>query len=124
MLVTLIQVPFSGACEDFRGDLVFVIDSSGSIRDNNPSDGSYDNWALMLEFMSRLVDDLDIDGGNVRVSVVKFSDIAESVFHLNDYSDKALLKVSFLLFISILYMFSFVLTTLTKLYTCYKGCRE
>ena len=32
-------------------DLCVVIDSSGSIRDNNPSDGSYDNWELTLAFV-------------------------------------------------------------------------
>ncbi len=36
-------------------DLCFIIDSSGSIRDNNPSDGSYDNWLLQLEFLTSIV---------------------------------------------------------------------
>ena len=35
-------------------DLCIVIDSSGSIRDNNPRDNSYDNWALVLQFVSRV----------------------------------------------------------------------
>ena len=32
-------------------DLCIVIDSSGSIRDNNPPDNSYDNWTLLLDFV-------------------------------------------------------------------------
>ena len=35
-------------------DLCIVIDSSGSIRDNNPDDGSYDNWKLTLEFVQEV----------------------------------------------------------------------
>ena len=32
-------------------DLCIVIDSSGSIRDNNPRNNAYDNWQLLLEFV-------------------------------------------------------------------------
>ena len=35
-------------------DLCIVIDSSGSIRDNNPKDGSYDNWELLLNFVKEV----------------------------------------------------------------------
>lgn len=48
------------ACTNFYSDLVFVVDSSGSIRDTNPLDKSYDNWNLTLEFMVKLIDQLDI----------------------------------------------------------------
>ena len=36
-------------------DICFVIDSSGSIRDNNPPDGSYDNCDLLLGFISNVI---------------------------------------------------------------------
>ena len=36
-------------------DLCLIIDSSGSIRDNNPPGGSPDNWQLQLEFIANLV---------------------------------------------------------------------
>ena len=39
---------------------MFVVDSSGSIRDNNPQDGSYDNWNLLLQFISDFINNLDI----------------------------------------------------------------
>ena len=35
-------------------DLCVVIDSSGSIRDNNPPDGSCDNWELILAFVEQV----------------------------------------------------------------------
>ncbi len=39
-------------------DLCLVIDSSGSIKDNNPADRSYDNWELLLQFASQVGDNL------------------------------------------------------------------
>jgi Mg-chelatase subunit ChlD len=75
-------------------DIVFVIDSSGSIRDQNPRDGSYDNWELLLNFMVKIVDMLNIGSNQVRIGAVKFSTYAESVFHLNQYSDKTSLKAA------------------------------
>jgi hypothetical protein len=67
-------------------DLVFVVDSSGSIRDNNPSDGSYDNWNLLLEFMTQVVDGLTIGLDGSRIGVVKYSNKGESMFYLNTYT--------------------------------------
>ena len=49
-----------GSCVNFYADLIFVIDSSGSIRDKNPKDKSYDNWNFTLGFINNLVDQLDI----------------------------------------------------------------
>ena len=69
-------------------DIVFVIDSSGSIRDQNPHDGSYDNWELLVEFVIEIVNILNIRWDQVRIGAVKFSSNAESVFHLNQYSHK------------------------------------
>lgn len=65
-------VPGGGEmCTGARGDLVFVIDSSGSIRDSNPSDGSYDNWNLILGFLNDFVDRLPISTDDYRVGIVK-----------------------------------------------------
>ncbi len=50
---------------------MFVVDNSGSIRDNNPADGSYDNWNLMLEFMAGFVQQLNIGPDNFKVGLVR-----------------------------------------------------
>ena len=58
-------------CTGAQGDLVFVIDSSGSIRDANPSDGSYDNWNLILNFLTDFVDRLPVGTDDYRIGLVK-----------------------------------------------------
>jgi len=67
-------------------DVVFVLDSSGSIRDNNPSDNSYDNWVLMVEFVRDVVNRFDLS--DIRVGLLMFSNDAQLQWHLNAYSDK------------------------------------
>ena len=57
-------------CQEGRADLVFVVDSSGSIREGNPVDNSYDNWQLMLDFMSDLVARIPIGPNNFQIGVV------------------------------------------------------
>ena len=59
-------------CNNLVADVVFVVDSSGSIRDNNPPDNSYDNWSLTLAFISDIVDRLPVDSGNVSVGLVRY----------------------------------------------------
>ena len=81
-----------GECADFRADIVMVIDTSGSIRQANPKNGSYDNWSLLLEFVVRMVEHLNVDAGHVRIGAVEFATSAISVFHLNRYSNAIHLK--------------------------------
>ena len=69
-------------------DLVFVLDSSGSIRDNNPSDGSYDNYALVLQFVRRIVESLMIGENLSRVGMVIYSNTAFNYFYLRTYFDR------------------------------------
>ena len=81
-------------CSSVSADLVFVLDNSGSIRDTNPDDGSYDNFELLLNFVVDIIDVLDIGGGgdvlqDTRVGLVEFSDSARNVFYLNTFSNKA-----------------------------------
>ena len=66
-------------------DLVFVVDSSGSIRDNNPSDYSYDNWQLILDFMDSVITSLQYIGPQTnQVGVVTFADTARNELFLNE----------------------------------------
>ena len=48
-----------GSCENFYADLIFLIDSSGSIRKNSVKDG-YDNWELLLDFVIKMIDGVDV----------------------------------------------------------------
>ena len=68
-------------------DIGFLIDGSGSIRDANPADRSFDNWNLLLQFVANVIDRLPRSG--TRVGAVLFSDRGELLFRLNQYSDLA-----------------------------------
>jgi collagen type VI alpha len=91
IVTTLVQSTCSGTpadCTQSRADIVFVIDSSGSIRDQNPPDGSYDNYELLLGFVNSIVDKLNIGMNLTRVGAVRFSDYGDNVFYLNTYTSK------------------------------------
>jgi hypothetical protein len=79
-------------CESSTVDVVFVLDSSGSIRDNNPQDNSYDNWNLLLQFVANVIGSLNIGESSTRVGIVKYSFTVENVFYLNSYYDKTTLR--------------------------------
>ena len=66
-------------------DIGFILDGSGSIRDANPSDRSFDNWNLLLQFVANVIDRLPRSG--TRVGAVIFSDRGELIFRLDQYSD-------------------------------------
>ena len=71
------------ACANYQADLVFVVDSSGSIRDQNPADNSYDNWNLILEYVYDVVALMPIGSNNVRVGLVVYSQYGINAFRLN-----------------------------------------
>ena len=71
-------------------DLCFIVDSSGSIRDNNQ--GNIDNWSLQLEFLSRLVDLFTIGPDATKVGAVIFSDQVRLAFSLDTYTDARSIK--------------------------------
>ena len=84
ILVCLFSGPPPATCES-QVDLCFVIDSSGSIRDNNPSDGSYDNYELQLQFLIALVNAFTIGPDATRVGAVLFSEQVNLEFTLSTY---------------------------------------
>lgn len=62
-------------------DLVFVVDGSGSICDNDPkfvygTDVTCDNWKFALKFMEDFVSDMDIGLTSTRVGLVTFATTA------------------------------------------------
>nr|KAG5689527.1 hypothetical protein BaRGS_008902 [Batillaria attramentaria] len=67
-------------CSDVA-DIVFVLDSSGSI-------GSY-NFQTLKHFVQQLVGSFHIGKSNVRVGVLRFDSNANPIIHLNTYYDNA-----------------------------------
>lgn len=51
-------------------DIALVLDSSGSIRDNDPP--GTDNWQLILNFVKSIVQSFNIGSAGVRVAAVYF----------------------------------------------------
>ncbi|KAL8562983.1 hypothetical protein ACOMHN_004675 [Nucella lapillus] len=74
----------STTCGGLQGDVVFVLDASGSIGSSN--------FQLMLQFVNDLVDDFDIGSDLVRVGVVKYASSVYTELHLNDHFNKASVK--------------------------------
>lgn len=74
---------YISACKG-QGDVIFVIDTSGSV--------GPDNFQKVKDFVYSVADGLAIDSGAYRVGVVSFSTFAKVEFYLNDYSTKAEVK--------------------------------
>ena len=74
-------------CSDAAIDLAFLIDSSGSICENDPtfSNGRCNNWVLMIDFVYNLVNGLSIGSNRAKVAAVLFSTDAETMFTLDEY---------------------------------------
>ena len=83
LIISFVVPPPTVAC-DTKVDLCLIIDSSGSIRDNNPTDGS-DNWSTQLEFLSNLIGDFTVGAEETRVGAVVFSEQSVLEFPLNRF---------------------------------------
>jgi len=64
---TDIAVAVVAACV---ADIAFVIDNSGSIRDNDPPGGN--NWQLILDFVKSIIDVFDVAQDATRFAVIDF----------------------------------------------------
>ena len=67
-------------CRNVKLDLVFVVDSSTSVREPN--------FRSVLDFIQRFLTFADVDGGNVRVGMVTYSTDVHIQFHLNEFYTK------------------------------------
>ena len=68
-------------------DICLIIDSSASIRDSNPPDGT-DNWQLQLEFLATVIGAFTIGPDDTRVGAIIFSTEARLAFSLNTFTTK------------------------------------
>ena len=50
-----------------------MLDSSGSIGEANPLDGSYDNWDVILSFVQDVINFFKIGSRDTRVALITFS---------------------------------------------------
>ena len=78
-------------CQGGVADLVFVVDSSGSINQSPSTSGQYTNWELSLRFLTDIIDRVDA-GGDWRIGMVVYSHSAENRFFLNTYTNKNSIK--------------------------------
>ena len=62
-------------------DVVFIVDSSGSIGQNN--------FDKVKAWLSALISTLDVDSGSVRVGLVTFSTDVTIRFQLNTYNNRS-----------------------------------
>ena len=72
--------PFSPECNDALVDMVFVVDASTSVTENN--------FLVMKDFIKDFLFNANIDDGNVRVGIIIYSTEDYLQFHLNEYQDK------------------------------------
>lgn len=73
--------------EDCRqGDIIFVVDSSGSIGVNN--------WHHVLDFMNEVIDKIGVGPQATHVGVLTYGNRAHIQFHLNNFTDAALMKAT------------------------------
>ena len=70
-------------CTESKSDIVFVLDSSGSVGE--------DNFKVMKDFVKSVVQNLNIGPDNTKVGVITFSRYPVIRLHLDDYTDKTAL---------------------------------
>ncbi|GAB1610762.1 hypothetical protein Ahia01_001362700 [Argonauta hians] len=63
-----------------RADILFIIDSSGSVGE--------ENFGKVIDFVYSTVDTLDIESGLYNVALITFSDTARTEFYLNSFNTK------------------------------------
>uniref|UniRef100_A0A8D1UKI1 Collagen alpha-5(VI) chain n=1 Tax=Sus scrofa TaxID=9823 RepID=A0A8D1UKI1_PIG len=64
-------------CEDMKADIMFLVDSSGSI--------GLENFRTMKSFMKNLLAKIQIGLDKTRIGVVQFSDVTKEEFKLDTY---------------------------------------
>lgn len=62
-----------------QGDIIFVVDSSGSI--------GITNWDYVLKFMAEVIDKMGVGPTATHAGVVTYGNRAHIIFHLNNYTN-------------------------------------
>ncbi len=82
---------FVVGCDEMM-DVVFLMDSSESMIENNPFGKPYYNWNLLKEFTKNIVQDLPVDTIKTRVAFVQYANQPKLVFDLNKYQNVSTIK--------------------------------
>lgn len=61
-------------------DIVIMLDASGSV--------GYTNFSLLKEFVVKMVEQFDVEGGHIRIGLLTFSSTINLQFNLNKYTDR------------------------------------
>uniref|UniRef100_A0A286XTB4 Collagen type VI alpha 6 chain n=2 Tax=Cavia porcellus TaxID=10141 RepID=A0A286XTB4_CAVPO len=75
------EICTEGACKDMKADIMFLVDSSGSI--------GPENFSKMKMFMKNLVSKSQIGADRVQIGVVQFSDVNKEEFSLNRFRSQS-----------------------------------
>ncbi|XP_029650176.1 collagen alpha-1(XIV) chain-like isoform X1 [Octopus sinensis] len=75
-----ITLPTKGDCGATESDIIFILDSSTSVQE--------ENFKKMLNFIVDFVSAASIDNGNVRIGAVLYSSDVKIQFHLNAFQTK------------------------------------
>ena len=86
--VVLLSLGPPPECHPAKVDLCLIVDSSRNLQNTNQQNVNINNWQLILEFSSLLVDGISRVQNDVRVGVIVFSTTARQVFALNDYDNR------------------------------------
>lgn len=65
---------------DGKADIVFVVDASGSIRENR--------FKIVLDYVAGVIDNLEVGKDRTRIGLITYSDTATVRFNLNKYTRK------------------------------------
>lgn len=85
--INLILVTSTTDCSSSDADVVFVLDSSGSICDDQPVP-TCQNWQTMVAFVHEIATQLNIGIDNTRVGVIVYGSQAQNRWFLNSYNTK------------------------------------
>jgi len=77
-----------------KGDIVFVVDQTGSIVDANPKNGSWDNWALVKNFINSVISASTVSYSATHFGLVTFGNMGVIRFNLTDYLDPNPMKAA------------------------------
>jgi len=69
-----------------QGDIIFVVDSSGSIK--------LENWHHVLDFINDIIDRINVSAQGAHVGLVTYGNRAHIIFQLNNFTDPAPMKAA------------------------------